>query len=133
MPPGSISVAPSGTLLPTTLVLEMAAAVGRAALLDAEEQPVELKPPPSNVPAVDDVVVAAPAISHDGFGAGLRPPTLSSVDPSGTVVEPVPTASAAPGMPRGDDVRGLCALAACSAQTVASAANVLVHIEFQSS
>lgn len=133
MPPGSISVAPSGTLLPTTLVLEMAAAVGGAALLNAEEQPVGLKPPPSNVPAVDDPVVAAPAGSHDGFGAGLRPPTLSSVDPSGMVVELVPLASAAPGMPRGDDVSTLCALAACSAQTAARAANVLVHMDFHSS
>lgn len=133
MPPGSISVAPSGTLLPTTLVLEMLAAVDGAALLDAEEQAEELKTPPSNVPAVDDPVVTAPAESHDGFGAGLRPPTLSSVDPSGTAVELVPLASAAPGMPRGDDVRALCALAACSAQRVARAANVLVRIEFQSS
>lgn len=134
MPPGSISVAPSGTLLPTTLVLEMAAGVGAAALLDAEEQPVGLKPPPSNVPAVDDAVVAAPAVSHDGFGAGLRPPTLSSVDASGTAVELVPLASAAaPGMPRGDDVSALCALATCSAQTAARAANVLVHMDFHSS
>jgi hypothetical protein len=126
-PPLSISVAPSGVVLPDSPnpVIEPGVDIGDAIPLDdivadAQLDAVPAKPPPSKVelvplipevppvpplraelvPLVPLMTELTPIDAQFTLGAGLRPPGFISVAPNGTPVAVLPTLD--PRIPRGD-------------------------------
>jgi hypothetical protein len=136
-----VSVAPSGIVPPireAELVPDVEAD-GDVPLADDDAQPaVVFIPPPSNVEGViidavplgpEDCAEVEPLVLQVELTAGLKPPGLISVDPSGMLEFVAPFVPPEPSVPSGEvvpiagEVTEVCALTAAQPQNRASAAN----------